>query len=68
VKTCFAQKRKTLANNLRQLAEPEKTRELLRGLQLREDARAEQLNVAQFAKIYRTISSTLPGAGPDSRT
>lgn len=68
VKTCFAQKRKTLANNLRQLAEPEKTRELLRGLRLREDARAEQLNLAQFLEIYRTISSALPGAGPGSRT
>ena len=68
VKTCFAQKRKTLANNLRQLTQPDHTRELLRGLKLREDARAEQLNVAQFVEIYRSISSTLPGAGRDSRT
>jgi len=57
VKTCFAQKRKTLANNLRQLVDPEKTRELLRSLKLREDARAEQLNVAQLAEMYRAISS-----------
>lgn len=68
VKTCFAQKRKTLANNLRPLEEPEKTREWLRGLKLREDARAEQLNVAQFVAMYRAISSTSPAGGPDSRT
>ena len=68
VKTCFAQKRKTLANNLRVLAEPEHTRGLLRGLQLREDARAEQLSVAQFVELYRAISSESRGDGPDSRT
>jgi 16S rRNA (adenine1518-N6/adenine1519-N6)-dimethyltransferase len=68
VKTCFAQKRKTLANNLRALAEPEQTRRLLRGLKLREDARAEQLNVAQFVEVYRAISSASQGGGPDSQT
>ena len=68
VKTCFGQKRKTLANNLRPLAGPEQVRHLLRDLKLREDARAEQLTVSQFAAIYRAISSALPAAGPDSRT
>jgi 16S rRNA (adenine1518-N6/adenine1519-N6)-dimethyltransferase len=68
VKTCFAQKRKTLANNLRALAAPDQTRRLLKGLQLREDARAEQLSVAQFVEMHRAISSASPGGGPDSRT
>jgi len=68
VKSCFAQKRKTLSNNLRQAAQPQQIRELLKGLQLREDARAEQLSVAQFAAIYRAISSGTPPAGRDSRT
>jgi 16S rRNA (adenine1518-N6/adenine1519-N6)-dimethyltransferase len=56
VKTCFAQKRKTLSNNLRSLAKPEHVRQLLRELNLREDARAEQLTVGQFAALYRVIS------------
>ncbi len=68
VKSCFGQKRKTLSNNLRQVAAPRRIRELLNELKLREDARAEQLNVAEFAAIYRAISSANPAAGPDSRT
>jgi 16S rRNA (adenine1518-N6/adenine1519-N6)-dimethyltransferase len=68
VKSCFGQKRKTLANNLRGVAAPQRIRELLQELKLREDARAEQLNVAQFAAVYRAISSANPAAGPDNRT
>jgi 16S rRNA (adenine1518-N6/adenine1519-N6)-dimethyltransferase len=68
VKTCFGQKRKTLANNLRALAGPDRIHHYLKELKLREDARAEQLNVAQFAAIYSAISSGTPAAGPDSRT
>jgi 16S rRNA (adenine1518-N6/adenine1519-N6)-dimethyltransferase len=68
VKSCFGQKRKTLSNNLRQVAKPQRIRELLKELELREDARAEQLSVAQFAAVYRAISSANPPAGPDSRT
>jgi len=68
VKACFAQKRKTLANNLRTLAGPEPARGLLRRLKLREDVRAEQLSVEQFMEIYRAISLAPQGAGPDNRT
>jgi 16S rRNA (adenine1518-N6/adenine1519-N6)-dimethyltransferase len=68
VKSCFGQKRKMLSNNLRGVAEPQRIRELLKELKLREDARAEHLSVAQFAAIYRAISSANPAAGPDSRT
>jgi 16S rRNA (adenine1518-N6/adenine1519-N6)-dimethyltransferase len=68
VKLCFAQKRKTLANNLRQIAKPQLIRDLLKELNLREDARAEQLSVAQFAGVYRAISSVIPAGDPGSRT
>jgi 16S rRNA (adenine1518-N6/adenine1519-N6)-dimethyltransferase len=57
VKTCFAQKRKTLSNNLRSLSAPERTRGILGQLKLREDARAEQLTVQEFLALYRAISS-----------
>jgi 16S rRNA (adenine1518-N6/adenine1519-N6)-dimethyltransferase len=68
VKTCFSQKRKTLPNNLRGIAAPELVRQVLQGLKLREDARAEQLSVEQFVAFYRAISSGLPEAGPGSRS
>ena len=68
VKTCFAQKRKTLSNNLRDMASPEQTRSVLRELHLRGDARAEQLGVAELAAVYQSISSALPRAGRDNRT
>lgn len=68
VKSCFAQKRKTLSNNLRALAKPEHIRQVLKELGLREDARAEQLSVAEFVALYRSISSTPTTAGPGSRS
>ena len=68
VKTCFAQKRKTLSNNLRGLAEPARVRKLLEQLKLRPDTRAEQLSVAELAGVYRTISSATQGEDPGSRT
>jgi 16S rRNA (adenine1518-N6/adenine1519-N6)-dimethyltransferase len=68
VKGCFGQKRKMLSNNLRALAAPKNVREILRDLKLREDVRAEQLTVAQFAALYKAISSGLQLAGPDSRS
>jgi len=68
VKTCFAQKRKTLTNNLRSLATPERVRQLLKDLKLREDARAEQVTVEQFAAVYHAIFSRLPAVGPDNRS
>jgi 16S rRNA (adenine1518-N6/adenine1519-N6)-dimethyltransferase len=57
VKTCFAQKRKTLSNNLRSLSRAEEFREILNQLKVREDARAEQLTVPQFLALYRAIFS-----------
>jgi 16S rRNA (adenine1518-N6/adenine1519-N6)-dimethyltransferase len=68
VKNCFGQKRKTLSNNLRELASPARVREILRDLKLREDARAEQLTVAEFAALYQAISSAPKEAGPDNHS
>jgi len=56
VKMCFAQKRKTLVNNLRSLAKPDEVREALAEQSLRPDARAEQLAVSQFAALLATLS------------
>ena len=52
VKECFAQKRKTLRNNLRQRL-GNRTEEVLREAGLPADARAEQLTVSQFGDLFR---------------
>jgi 16S rRNA (adenine1518-N6/adenine1519-N6)-dimethyltransferase len=56
VKLCFAKKRKTLVNNLRSLSEPEVVRAALGDLHLREDARAEQLGVAELAALQKKLA------------
>jgi 16S rRNA (adenine1518-N6/adenine1519-N6)-dimethyltransferase len=56
VKLCFAHKRKTLVNNLRTLASPDTLAATLAEFDLRADARAEQLGVAQFVEIYRRLN------------
>ena len=58
VKLCFSKKRKTLVNNLRSLAKPERVREALAGLNHRPDARAEQLSVAQLAALFSSIAAS----------
>jgi len=58
VKLCFSQKRKTLVNNLKSLAKPEKSRVALASLSLRPDARAEQLTVAQLAALHALVESS----------
>jgi 16S rRNA (adenine1518-N6/adenine1519-N6)-dimethyltransferase len=58
VKLCFSQKRKTLVNNLRTLAKPDRTREALASLNLRPDSRAEQLTVAQFAALHALLAGS----------
>ena len=60
VKLCFSKKRKTLVNNLRALANPDRIREVLASLKLRPDARAEQLTVSQLAALHSLVL-----AGPD---
>ena len=61
VKLCFAQKRKTLVNNLRGLADAASVRERLAELNLPSQARAEELSVAELASLYRKLRSS--GAG-----
>jgi 16S rRNA (adenine1518-N6/adenine1519-N6)-dimethyltransferase len=55
VKLCFSKKRKTLVNNLRQLAEPEEVRNALGAVGLRPDARAEQISIAKFAALCAAL-------------
>jgi 16S rRNA (adenine1518-N6/adenine1519-N6)-dimethyltransferase len=55
VKLCFSQKRKTLVNNLRSLAKPTRAKEALAACGLREDARAEQLSIGEFAALFATL-------------
>ena len=57
VKVCFAQKRKTVVNNLRSLAKPDAVREALAEQSLRPDARAEQLAVSQFATLHAKLTA-----------
>jgi 16S rRNA (adenine1518-N6/adenine1519-N6)-dimethyltransferase len=55
VKVCFSQKRKTLVNNLKSRVKPELIREALTRLNLRVDARAEQLSVANMAALLQRV-------------
>jgi len=52
VKECFAQKRKTLRNNLRARLGT-RVEEVLRKSGLSSDARAEQLTITEFADLFR---------------
>jgi 16S rRNA (adenine1518-N6/adenine1519-N6)-dimethyltransferase len=56
VKLCFSQKRKTLVNNLKPQFQPGAVREALRTLQIRADARAEQLSVEHLAALFEDLS------------
>jgi len=55
VKLSFSKKRKTLVNNLRELAEPEEVRNALGAVGLRPDARAEQISISNFAALYASL-------------
>jgi 16S rRNA (adenine1518-N6/adenine1519-N6)-dimethyltransferase len=56
VKLCFAQKRKTLVNNLKSLGKGDEVRAALERCGLRPDARAEQLNLTDFAALARELN------------
>jgi len=56
VKRCFAQKRKTLVNNLRGLVDRDKVLQGLSELKLEAAGRAEQLSVAELASLYRQLA------------
>jgi 16S rRNA (adenine1518-N6/adenine1519-N6)-dimethyltransferase len=55
VKKCFAQKRKTLVNNLRGIATPEEVKASLIDLGRSAAARAEELSVAQLAALFKKL-------------
>jgi 16S rRNA (adenine1518-N6/adenine1519-N6)-dimethyltransferase len=59
VKRCFAQKRKTLVNNLREIAEPARVKETLAEMGRASAARAEELPVAQLAALFKTLGADL---------
>jgi 16S rRNA (adenine1518-N6/adenine1519-N6)-dimethyltransferase len=61
VKLCFAQKRKTLVNNLKSLGNGDEVRAALERCGLRPDARGEQLNLAEFAGLARELKAVAPG-------
>jgi 16S rRNA (adenine1518-N6/adenine1519-N6)-dimethyltransferase len=52
VKACFAQKRKTLVNNLRSVATPARIKDALATMKLGAAARAEELSVAELGALY----------------
>ncbi len=55
VKRCFAQKRKTLVNNFRELAAPAKVKEALAELGLPATSRAEELPVTKLAALFAKL-------------
>ena len=57
LRVSFAQKRKTLRNNLLGTSSDDRIHKALEAAGVRSDARAEQLTLAQFATIFTTISS-----------
>jgi 16S rRNA (adenine1518-N6/adenine1519-N6)-dimethyltransferase len=56
VQSCFGQKRKTLANNLRAMGSRERIAETVAACGLRPDARAEQLSLAEFAALFARLT------------
>jgi 16S rRNA (adenine1518-N6/adenine1519-N6)-dimethyltransferase len=52
---CFSQKRKTLRNNLRAIADDERIHAALDACGLRHDVRAEQLSLVQLASVFKCL-------------
>ena len=55
VQTCFGQKRKTLRNNLRGVADGGRIEAVLEECGISERARAEELGLREFAAAYRAV-------------
>jgi 16S rRNA (adenine1518-N6/adenine1519-N6)-dimethyltransferase len=56
VQLCFGQKRKTLRNNLRSIVPDNRVHQILADCALAPGLRAEQLTLAQFARLFKIIS------------
>ena len=55
LKICFAQKRKTLRNNLRSVIAEERVNAVLQGCGIAENARAEEIGLEQFARMFAAL-------------
>lgn len=55
LQTCFAQKRKTLMNNLKHIADPQQITAALAAAGLKPQARAEELPLAVFADLFKKL-------------
>ena len=55
VQKCFAQRRKTLYNNLRQIPEVADPAGLLQKLGFKENVRAQELNVQDFIRLHQEV-------------
>lgn len=58
LKVCFAQKRKTLRNNLRSLMPQERATTLLQECGIGLNARAEEMGLAQFGRLFAAVKRT----------
>jgi 16S rRNA (adenine1518-N6/adenine1519-N6)-dimethyltransferase len=58
LKVCFAQKRKTLRNNLRSLMPQDEAAALLRECGIAPSARAEEIGLAEFARMFAATKPT----------
>jgi 16S rRNA (adenine1518-N6/adenine1519-N6)-dimethyltransferase len=57
LKMCFSQKRKTLRNNLRSIAPNGRTEAWIVDCGIRADARAEQLGLAEMARLFARVQA-----------
>ena len=55
VRGCFSHKRRTLRNNLKEIASTQSIRDALAASGLRPDARAEQLSLSDFASLFSRL-------------
>lgn len=56
VRSCFSMRRKTLVNNLKSFAQKEKLIYALSCLNLKENVRAEEIEVAKIVKLFNILS------------
>lgn len=62
LKTCFAQKRKTLRNNLRSVAAQAEAAAILQRCGINQNVRAEELGLAELTRIFEAVKQ-LGGSG-----
>lgn len=65
VKKAFSQRRKVVRNSLRPLWEPADVAAALRAAGLNEDARAQDLTLAEFGALAWALPQQAGGSGPD---